>query len=83
MLAGMRAISSAFTVGRFGAGFGTCAGATLTAIGWGFAAVFALIAIPSLIAEGGLFLLAKLASSAPDHEMEMAELGVRAAREID
>ncbi|MBU9477689.1 MFS transporter [Burkholderia multivorans] len=56
-------VSWMFTVGRFGAVFGTFLGASLTALGWKFGAVFALLAVPSVVAAAGLFILAKLTAA--------------------
>ncbi|MCY0853509.1 MFS transporter [Cupriavidus sp. D39] len=53
-------VSWMYTVGRFGAVFGVLVGGALTGIGWKFGAVFAILAIPALIAGMGLLTLARL-----------------------
>jgi MFS transporter, AAHS family, 4-hydroxybenzoate transporter len=55
-------VSWMYTVGRFGGVFGMFAGAALTGIGWQFASVFAILAVPAFIAGTGLLVLAKVKS---------------------
>ncbi|AMV48484.1 hypothetical protein ATN79_48435 [Paraburkholderia caribensis] len=52
-----------FSVDRNGAVLGTFMGAWLTAMGWKFGSVFAMLAVPSPVAAGGLFLLAAITAS--------------------
>jgi MFS transporter, AAHS family, 4-hydroxybenzoate transporter len=59
-------VSWMYAVGRLGGVCGMLAGATLTGMGWKFGSVFALLGVPSVIAGGGLLLLAKLASKMDD-----------------
>ncbi|WP_395063338.1 MFS transporter [Paraburkholderia silvatlantica] len=56
-------VSWMFTAGRAGGVLGAFLGAALTSIGWKFGAVFAMLSIPSVVAAGGLFLLAAITSS--------------------
>jgi MFS transporter, AAHS family, 4-hydroxybenzoate transporter len=70
-------VSWMYTVGRLGGVFGMFAGATLTGIGWRFGAVFAILAIPALIAGTGLLTLARLKSK--DSQAEFGKFDARTA----
>jgi AAHS family 4-hydroxybenzoate transporter-like MFS transporter len=51
-------VSWMLSIGRFGAVTGSFGGAVLTSMGWGFAGVISLLAIPSMIASLSLCALA-------------------------